>query len=163
MNTELNHLIEKYWAGETSRQEEGQIRSYLNSGPVAEEHEELKELFDFFKSERQISLTQELDMSFVTPPTKNRMRFLYPKLFAIAASFIILISVSLFLFQDNSSMYKNKYTELEDPEEALAIIMEALGFLSNNYEKGSEPMTKYIKNLEKTAVFEFNESQGSDN
>ena len=79
-----------------------------------------------------------------------------PKLIAIAASLALLLTVSLHLFDNGDTMYKNKYTELEDPEEALEITMEALGFLSKKYEKGTEPMSKHFKNLEKTNVFDLN-------
>lgn len=156
MNTSINNLIEKYWAGETSLEEERLIKTYFMSGNVSEEHEDMAPLFDFFSIESEITVG-DLDLDLEVTKPKPKVRRLFPRLLTIAASMAILISASMLLFNNNSTIYKNKYTELQDPEEALEITMEALGFLSNKYEQGSEPMTKYMKNLEKTVVFEFND------
>lgn len=156
MNTHIEQLLDKYWKGETSLQEEANIREYFSSAQVSPEHEEISALFQYLSEEQNVNMDQELDLSFLNEGKKSRTRLLWPRLMAVAASVAILLTVSIYLFNTGSTTYKYKYTELQDPDEALAITMEALGFLSTKYEKGSEPINKHFKNLEKTAVFDFN-------
>ncbi|MBT8190367.1 MAG: hypothetical protein HKO89_04335 [Saprospiraceae bacterium] len=156
MNTHLEKILNKYWDGETSLQEEAEIREYFNSDQVSPEHKEISALFQYMNNEREITFDEELDFSFIKDEKKTKTRFLWPRLMTMAASVAVLLAVSIYLFDTGSTTYKYKYTELQDPDEALAITMEALGFLTQKYEKGSEPINKHLKNLEKTAVFDFN-------
>jgi hypothetical protein len=73
----------------------------------------------------------------------------------VAASLLLLLTVTYQQFSMDDTHYNNKYTEVENPDEALEIAIEALGFLSNKYKKGTEPMSKNLKNLEKADVFSF--------
>ncbi|NNE27101.1 MAG: hypothetical protein HKN09_09680 [Saprospiraceae bacterium] len=152
----INQLLDKYWAGESSPAEEADIRSYFKSGQISDEHAELATLFNYFSNEKERRFEGELDLSFLESKPKGRVIRFLPRMVLIAASLAVLLTASLHLFDNGDTMYKNKYTELEDPEEALEITMEALGFLSNKYEKGTEPMNKHFKNLEKTNVFDLN-------
>jgi hypothetical protein len=154
MKSDIQQLIEKYWNAESSTQEEEQLKSYLSSPEVAEEHKHLKSLFGFYELQKQVKTDFEPDLSFL-PSQKPKLRFLLPKVIAIAASFLLLLALSYNWLQKSSdTMYKNKYTELEDPEEALAITLEALGYASNKIEKATKPAA-HFKKVEKTAVFKF--------
>ena len=156
MNIHIEQLLNKYWDGTTSLEEETKLKMYFNSDQVVPEHAEIKALFQFIGEEQKITMDQELDFSLIKENKTAKSRYLWPRIMAVAASIAVLITVSLFLFDTGSTTYKYKYTELQDPDEAFAITMEALGFLSAKYEKGSEPIHKHFKNLEKTAVFNFN-------
>jgi hypothetical protein len=154
MKNDINNILENYWKGQSSLDEEQMLRDYLSSDNVSEEHRELMPLFEYFKEEKNLSVGWEPDLSF-TKPKPHKIRFLFPKLIAIAASLILLFTVSRTWLNVNDTTYKNKFTELEDPDEALAITLDALGFVGKNYEKGSKP-TSHMKQLEKTAVFTYN-------
>lgn len=155
MSNDIQNLLDKYWAGETSLNEEAQLKKYMASADVSEEHQELTTLFDYFEEEKHTQYNFEPDLSFTTAKAETKVRYLLPKIVSVAAAFILLLTVAVGQFNNDDYIYKNKYTELEDPDEALAIAMDALGFLGHKYEKGSAPMTKYFKNIEKTAVFKF--------
>jgi len=156
MKNDIQELLNKYWAGDSSLDEEAQIKSYFQSDNVDKQFEELAPLFVHLKAESNKSYGFEPDLSFVYNKPKAKIKYLIPKLLTIAASFVLLFSVAITSFNSSDTSYKNKYTEVQDPEEALEIAKEALGFLGNKYEKGTSPMTKHIKNLERTAVFKYN-------
>lgn len=151
--TNIDKLIQKYFEGETSLEDENTIRSYFKSEKVSPEHKYLKDVFQFFESEQKLGSNFEPDLSFVKSG-KPKVRHLLPKLMGIAASLLILVTLSTYWFNTNETLYKNKYTQLEDPDEALEITLEALGFLGEKFNKGTESMS-HMKNLEKTAVFKF--------
>jgi len=154
MRYDIEKLLDKYWNGESSIQEEQEIRSYLLSDSVDEDHREFIPLFQYFESESKVGSEFELDLSF-TQSQKTKVRFLFPKLIAIAASLVLLFSVSRqWVNSSTDTIYKNKYTELQDPNEALQITLDALGFVSHNIEKGTREVS-HLKKFEKTAVFNF--------
>lgn len=153
MKTEVNSLINKYWEGQTSLSEETQIREYLLSDKVADEHKELIPLFSYFQEASEITMDFDLDLSFTQEVRKPKVRFLMPKIIGIAASLLLLLTVGYQQFNMDDASYNNKYTEVQDPDEALEIAIEALGFLSNKYEKGTTSVAKGFKNIEKADVF----------
>lgn len=160
----MDILIEKYHEGETSLEEEAQLKSYLSSDAVAAEHRELIPLFAFYKAEREVQLVEELDTSFLNkaepktrilePVTKTRTRSMFPRMVGIAATLGLLLMFTFNVFQNTEATYLNQYTEVQDPEEALEITKDALAFLGVQYETGTESM-KYIKELEKSSIFNF--------
>jgi len=159
MKNNIQSLIDKYWEGQSTLSEEQSIKDYLSSNQVSEDHKDLIPLFNYFDMESGISLgTDELDLSF-TQTKKPKVRYLIPKIMGVAASFLLLFAVSSqFLNPAEDPSYKGMYTEVEDPEEALKIAMSALGILGNNYSKGTKPMSKGFKGLEKTNVFKFDKN-----
>ncbi len=167
---DIDILLDKYWNAETDLDEETVLVSYFESNNVEENHLQYQQLFLALKEEKKATITLDSDFmkthineneskvtKEVTLPKRNKVRYLWPKLAGIAASLVFLMMTTVGSF-DNNASYKHKYTELDkaaETKEAMALTMEALSFLSNNYEKGSKPM-KQFKKLEKTAVFKFN-------
>jgi len=150
----INELLDKYWQGETSLEEERSLRKYFASNDIDEEHLAFKPLFGYFESEAEQGKSFEPDLSFARSST-NRFRVLIPRIIAIAATVVLLFTVSRqWVNQSQATVYKNKYTELQDPEEALEITLDALGFVSHKLDKGTREIS-HIKKIEKTAVFKF--------
>ena len=157
MTNSIDKIIEKYYAGETNQEEEKKLRTYLFSGQVSADHAYMHRLFKHFESERNMSIEFEPDLSF-TSKRKTKVRNIWPKLISIAASFVILIAVAFSWFNNSDTMYKQKYTLLEDKadqEEALAITLDALGFLSKKFDKGTKPLV-HIKDFERTDISKKN-------
>ena len=63
-NTAIKYLIEQYFEGETSLQEEQQLRTYFQQGEVAEELKEYQPLFQYFATAKQ----EELPSGFEEQP-----------------------------------------------------------------------------------------------
>lgn len=164
-DSDMNSLVHKYWAGETTVAEEETLQAYLTSSEVATEHQDMIPLFSFFEEQEQVVMKKALDMSFLNeaqmpksqiPASKRetKVRRLFPRVAAIAASLALLMMVT-FSYMDEGQLANNHLAEVQDADEALELTMEALAFLGHNYDKGANPM-KHIKQLEKTNVFSFN-------
>ncbi len=152
-------IIEKYWNGESSLEEEQQLSAYLLSGQVAEEHTELIPLFQLFKEQSKVKLELDLDLDLSDeiqiekPVQKSRIIKLLPRVAAVAASLALLLMFTTGQFdQTDNRSYVNAETISE--QEAYEITKNALAFLGANYEKASGPM-KHMKELEHTKIFNF--------
>ncbi len=169
----IDELLESYWAGSSSDEDESRLISYFQSDDIAAEHQYLKPQFDYFKIAAELKSTSRINASEITitsggeqntddvaPPQeskKSRVRQLMPRIASLAAVFVLLLSV-VFLMPDNAANKHHTYAEAAEAEEALEVTMEALAFLGKNYEKGYAPM-QHIKQLEKTNVFKINKAQ----
>ena len=57
----MKNLIEKYLNGETTLQEEAELKAYFNSGQVDDSLKEYEPLFQFFEQEKQLELSADFD------------------------------------------------------------------------------------------------------
>ncbi len=169
----IDRLLENYWAGNSSEEDESRLISYFHSEDIAKEHQYLKPQFDYFKEASAVKATSFINASEIThssggeqssddvespQESKNsRVRQLMPRLASLAAVFVLLVSV-VFLMPDSSTNRSHTYAESIEAEEALEVTMEALAFLGKKYDKGYAPM-QHIKQLEKTNVFKINKAQ----
>jgi len=149
----INHLLEKYWLGETSLQEEETLQQYFNHGNVATQLEQYKSLFQYFKEEQDVMigddfekrLLEQIEKEQKVVPTKVRKLSWMTSIRAIAAVGIILMG-AVFIFQNiNSPQVENdrfaKY-EITDQDEAIEATRLALALLSGKMRKGSKKATK---------------------
>lgn len=168
MNSDMNTIIDKYFQGETTLVEEQELRTYMLSDEVHEDHEELRPLFSYFHEESQLGKDFEPDLSF-TRGSGGKIRFMLPRILAVAASVILLFTVAnIWMGVESDTVYKNKYTEVEDPREGLSIALETLGFASHTLDNAIQPVShlkelpdaiqpvSHLKELKRTAVFDFN-------
>ena len=49
----IKQILEKYWEGETSLQEENLLHEYFNSDDVVEELKDVQPMFQYFKEEQK--------------------------------------------------------------------------------------------------------------
>ena len=149
-------LVEKYLDAETSLEEEKELMTYLNSDEVSEEHKDLVPMVQYFDKAQLVEYKGDLEKlnKTQTESSPAKVRYFFPKVVSIAASLALLMMVAFNFLQEDTASYEGKYTELQDPEEALELTKEALAFLGMEYDKGTASM-KYIKELEKTNVFNF--------
>lgn len=54
MKIEINQLLDKYWEGETSIEEEATLMQYFQSGIIDDTHQQFKPLFDWVTEEKNI-------------------------------------------------------------------------------------------------------------
>ena len=150
----IKELIDKYWAGESSLDEEGQIASYFQGSDIEDELVQFKPLFNFYEDEREIKLEKSIESML---PKQEAKIFTLNRVRAVAATVaIIAASVFGFNYLNTNSILGNDnkvVAEIQDPEEAYAMTMEALAYLSSNYEKGSTKLRKLPKAMESTIIF----------
>ena len=157
MKALIDNLLIKYWDGTSTLDEEEQLKNYFNSEHVDNDHKSLVPLFLHYVRESEMTTDFVPDLSFTKDKNDAKVRYLMPKIIGIAASLLLLFTVTYQPFNIKETSYNNKYTEVENPDEALAIAIEALGFLSNKYKKGTTPVSKGLMKLEKTDVFNLNQ------
>lgn len=140
----INELLEKYWAAETTLEEEQLIRQYHKSGmlPSQPEHQ----AFDYF----EVLKSQEFKGKIPAKPVKARM-FNLRVLLSIAASVIILTAA---FFSLNSTAKSNQKV-ITDPDEALEMTLAALSVMNGSIEASENAVLKNMKQFEKTRIFKL--------
>ena len=95
----IDVLLEKYFAGETSLDEEKKLKSYFNSGDVSENHMEYVPLFNYFSNAQTENLEKELELSLVKKTRVVQMRIMRNRIMGIAAGLAIVFA-SVFLMNN---------------------------------------------------------------
>lgn len=147
----INHLLEKYWEGETSLQEEEILQQYFNHGNVATQLEQYKSLFQYFKEEQDVMISDDFEKRLLEQiekeqkvvPAKVRKLSWMTSIRAIAAVGIILMG-AVFIFQNLKPKETDVWAkyEVQDEQEAIEATKAALALLSGKMKKGSKKATK---------------------
>jgi hypothetical protein len=141
-------LLEKYFEGTTSIAEEKQLKAYFSSQDVAPHLEHYRNLFGYFKAEKEIEFDKKLPLQPSKQPTV--------KWIGIAASFVFLFGTAWFFLNGNSNDNKDLGT-FENPEEAFQATQEALQLLSGEVNQGVEGIA-VLKQYEQTKRTIFKKS-----
>lgn len=156
----MNDLLDKYWAGETSLQEEQELRDYFASNAVAPEHLLYRDLFTTFSQENKDEIIDFDAFAKVKLPEteESKEEQLFNKKtwkgLAIAAGFSLLIAVGAGYQQDQAQPDLGTY---ESPEQAYAATMEALELVSKKFNNGRENLAPAAQVNEKTTqIFKLN-------
>ena len=120
MGSQIDKLMEKYWAGTTSLQEEEEIKVYFKENPS------LAPTGLYFRSLKK-SAEVESKKSFSTPKRHLMRRF------SVAATIIIGIAVGAVALQDANR--QNDF-EIDDPQEAYEIARTVLMKMSSSLNEG---------------------------
>lgn len=140
---QIKDLLEKYWAAETSLEEEQMIRELYRSGKIPAVRE--NQVFGYFDSITEKKYQKELNFK---PETRSG-RFINMKfLLSIAASMIVMFCAVMLLHGNRDS---NKVI-VSDPDEAIEVTLAALDILNGSITKGETAVLKNLKQFEKTRV-----------
>lgn len=137
---EIDKIIDRYFEGETSLQEEKRLRSYFSSGAVAPELEPYKAMFGFYESESKKSTSVEVEI----PLEKNLSKKYAYKWTAIAAVLIILAGYGVFKVNNTSIEQNNGINH------SLAVkqTQDLLYMMTDAISTGQEQMS-YLKEFDK--------------
>lgn len=143
---EINDLIQKYWEGQTTLEEEKQLHSHFSKEAKSGYGTPEEALFSFFEAEKAKVSTGVINL----PKKKEAKLFKLSYIRAIAAG-LALVMGSWWAVQhfDNAP----KKITIEDPEVALQVTKEALTFLKEKVNKGEEKVKDNIIHLDKTFIF----------
>jgi hypothetical protein len=150
MDSDIEKLLDKYWAAESSLDEEKELRSLLAASDEHENREELVGLFDHFEAEKEVSLgadfDEELMAAIATEPETKVVSFSeYFQRYASMAAAVLVLMVSSYVFIQNQNSYVQEDT-FESPEAALQEIKKQLLTVSLYMNKGSDPINE-LSNL----------------
>lgn len=154
----ITQILDKYWEGETSLQEEETLKQYFQNGKVAPEHLQFQPLFQFFKEEQDVMISDDFEVRLLQqienePQTKVRNLNWMRSIRTIAAVGIILLG-SIFIFnQINKTTpvdpVADRFSEYEitDEKEAYEATKAALLLLSGKMKKGTSKASKGLTEI----------------
>ena len=157
----ISDLLEKYFAGQTSIEQERQLNKYFSSGQVDPELQKYQPLFQYFNHEKELHLNADFDENLFRKMEGGakivQMRSWRRRLLRVAAAAAIMLGAYL-VFQtpqgpSNGQVDWAAY-EVNDEQMAYEETMKALKLLSSKLNKGkkrtinevvkTEPVTKYL-------------------
>lgn len=122
-------ILEKYFRGETSIDEENELRNYFSSSNVAQHLEQYKPVFGYFSLAKEQKLMQDI-------PLQSKKRNV-AWLLSIAASVVVLLGIGLYgYFNYDTVNQSQKLGTYDDPEVAFRETQRALSMLSNHINTG---------------------------
>lgn len=149
---EMKSLLEKYFDGESSLEDEKKILAYFSGEDIDPELLAEKEYFNFLENEKTQLLAQEdisekiwetIEKSEIKP-TINLYQFpKFSRIFlAIAAGIVItIVSVTLIKYEFTTKKDQQLFSDTySDPEMAYQEAKKALLFISEKLNKGTDPM-----------------------
>ena len=152
MGDDIDELLEKYFDGISSIEEERALKSYFNSGDVSAEHKQFSSLFEYFSTAQAENLEKGIELDLNKKAKKSQLRILRNRMIGVAAAMVIVIS-SVFIMRSNINNNEGMLSEAEriEAEDALETTMEALAMLGVQFNKGTESLEN-IKALRKTQI-----------
>ena len=165
----INNILDKYWEGETSLQEEQTLHEYFNSDAVADELKDLQPLFVYFKEEQNTRLDNpkfddellaQLEETIVRPiqPIQQNRRRRIISLVSRAAAIVLLVIGSIAVYQQvyteqSDTIAETEKIRLEDLSEEERLAYEqtkaALAYLSSKLNKGTKIATENLIKVSK--------------
>ncbi|NQU86365.1 MAG: hypothetical protein HQ541_11445 [Mariniphaga sp.] len=156
---EIKLLLQQYFNGESSEEEEKALKEYFNSEYIAEELSEYREFFggiSEISQELEGSTIEEDVMDFILEQEhieKTKYRGLWKTVTGIAASIIIVLG-SLLIYEQQREPFKDTFS---NQDEAYAYAEKTLQYISGKYNSSLAPLSKSKKYNE--ALAELNKVQ----
>lgn len=135
----IRPLLEKYFDGETSIEDERILKNYFSSDAVAPEFSEYKDIFGFYTAEKTLTSTRE----FLIKKESNIRQIL-----SVAASVVVALGIGFMLLKTQPEVASD-LGSFDDPEIALIETQKALALIGQNLNKGKESIN-YLNEYEVT-------------
>lgn len=144
----LKYLIDKYYNGTASDEEELLLKEFFNGNDIPEGYEEEKSLFRFYSASGEIPepspdfedrLLKRIDKEDRRTPEFSFRRYLLPAL--SAAAVVILLIGTFFVLRNNNE----EYDTYKDPKMAYAATISVLNHISQQMNRRTvalEPVAK---------------------
>ncbi len=157
----MKNLIEKYFKGETSLQEEVELKAYFNSNKVEDSLTQYQPLFQYFENEKGLELSAGFEKKlFGEMEDKAKIVQMHSwrrRLVRVAAVAAVFFAAYLFIDRPsdpNPPVVNWSAYEIDDEQLAYEETLKALRLLSSKLNKGksktikeivkTEPVTKYL-------------------
>jgi hypothetical protein len=148
---EIKKLLDKFYEGETSLEEEHLLRNFFKNSPVPDDLAADKELFTQMYQEQQnvpenVDLVQKLHRTIdnhVKRENKTRRLNIFYKVSSVAAGIAIIVVSYLVIVQNNKKPLAND--TYEDPKVAYEQVKRTLLYISQNLNRGTKPLEQVSK------------------
>ncbi len=159
---EIKILLDKYFEGESSLQDEALLNEYFNGNDVDADLKQFQPLFRFFKVEKEILLSETATNKVldIKKGEKKHSILRGGKVVGLwwrAAAAVMILGFSTFLInrQFNQTVKKcvadncrvKVFDESDDPEKALAEVQAALKLVSKKMKKGTDETNHSMKKV----------------
>lgn len=138
----IKELLQKYFEGETSIQEEKKLKSYFTSKNIAPELMQYQYMFGYFSEEQQTETQKEFVLK-----QKNTKKWLW-----MVASVLIVAGIGLTLLKQPKN--SENLGTFDNPEIAFEETQKALQLVAENLNRGKQKI-EYIQEYENTKNFIF--------
>jgi len=138
---DLRKILQKYEEGNTSLQEERDLKKYFSSEEVPEEFIAYKSIFNFNIESRRIEFTKDPQLR-----SRPKRKWAYA---GVAASILIIMSFLFFNEINNKSLGDQNLGTIEDPEQAYLKTKETLQMVADVFSEGREDL-EYLNEFNKT-------------
>lgn len=163
---QIQSLLDKYFAGESSLQEEAQLQQLLQQDPLSEEHLVYREWFQLLEEESNLSLGDDFDLKVMqaieasAKPQAKIRRLSASWVLRIAAVFALLTAGLWWMAQSNLWEQPEVVAEAEvkvidwskyepkTPEEAFQVTRKALRKVATEFNEGTAIATEGISKME---------------
>jgi len=135
----VQQLLDRYFEGETSLQEEQDLRTYFTGTHVAPEVHEYVGMFSAFAKASEETLKVPVQY----PKPKRSYAWL-----SVAASVVIVVGMSIFISQQASG---HDYGTYKDPEVAALKAKQALGLMSQMLAQSTDQLN-YVNEFDKVTT-----------
>ncbi len=128
-NDKIKQLLEKYNQGETTLEEEAQLKSFFLNEKVPQNLQPYSSLFTYFADNKKEAFAKSLKFK----PKQQKSRVY--KWLAVAAVVVLMLGIFFKTpLQNNYNSYV--YGTYSKPEQALEQVTKSLAMISNHFNKG---------------------------
>lgn len=144
---EIQQLLQAYFNGDSSSEDERKLEAYFQSGEVAEEMAEYTEFFGGISELSNVADDSNIEdevMDFILENEhreKTKYRSMWKMVTGIAASVIIVLG-SFLVYQGQQKRFDDTF---KNAEEAHAYATQTLSFVSGKYSKGLAQLSNFEK------------------
>ena len=146
----IERLLQRYWEGESSLEEEKELRDFFGQPEVPAKWKSTQLLFNYFNQERDVKLDSFFDEKVIAqvedPPdiSRGKVRRLLYDLVRVAAVGLILVTATYFVREQYLKQKDDPYMvdTFENPKEAFEETKKALLMISKNFNKGRKEAKK---------------------
>lgn len=157
----VRKMLERFYQGETTLEEERWLQNYLSSTSVSEEFLADRELFNVFEStDESIPVPRDLNSKIIETIDREECRQLKSRrisiysLSGLAAGLLALIAVYVFFLRTDSPAIiaqQEVIDTYEDPMDAYEEAKKTLAFVSNKLNAGTSEI-KHIQQVSKSTT-----------
>ena len=155
---DYKQLTEKYWAGETTLEEEKALKKYWLEQKNGSEPPTLLHLFQYYEKEKNRQYSRSIEQ--VIPSNKEaKITPLRHSWWRIAAAILLILAVGIGInhyLQPTDNQRLSSYwatKEIKDPKEAYRKTRAALLLVSSKLNKGTEAAIEKVAKVQEVSKF----------
>ena len=146
----IEKLIEKFYAGETTIKEETLLKTYFNQESIPEQFQSARDYFNFLQEEKGLELDSSFDDNILQviklkEDNPNTIKTWTYRISSVAAVILLFIMI---WFGADMLQPREVYGTISDPSLAFVETQKVLEEVSKNMKKGLQPAEKTVQKVD---------------